>query len=333
MIRGSLKTLPVLIVYLLLCGCSPKDSTPHSATGMYFDTLVSIDLYGTSSADADIILDECMGICEKYENLFDKNIITSDIARINSASGNRVTVDHETAVLIESALEYCKASEGRFDITVAPVTALWDFHGDNNVVPDDSDLKRACALVDYKKVTVDTEGDTVMIENGASLELGAAAKGYIADRIAEYLDSRNIPGAIINMGGDIKLIGTKPDGSPFLIGINDPFSEGEAVCALSLNDMAVATSGTYERCFTANGVRYHHIIDTATGYPVNTDIESVTVITEHALDADCLCTLAMIYGSDDAVRIIEQTENTEAIMILSDGSMIKTSGANRYIRQ
>ena len=330
---GKLKTITaLLIISSLLCGCSPVNRA-CSASGMYFDTVVSIDLYGASSADADTILDQCMSICEHYQDLFDKNTITSDIAKINSASGSPVHVDHDTAMLTSRALEYSNMSEGRFDITIAPVTALWDFHEDIGKIPDPSDLKSACKLVNFKNVSVDTVNDTVTVSGGSSIELGAAAKGYIADRIADHLQSCDISGAIINMGGDIRLVGEKPDGSPFVIGVNDPFNENSVTCALALCDMAVATSGTYERCFTIDGRKYHHIIDTSTGYPVRTDIESVTVITKSALDADCLCTVAILYGSKEAMKLIENSADTEAVFILDDGSMIMSSGAYAYIRQ
>ena len=178
-----------------------------------------------------------------------------------------------------------------------------------------------------------SDNSVTLTDPEASVEVGSIAKGFVADRIAEYLNSESITGAIINMGGDMRLIGSKPDGDLFNIGIQDPFGSGSCTESLYISDMAVATSGTYERCFTANGKKYHHILDTATGYPVDTDIESVTVISDNAEDCDCLCTIAIIEGSQKALEIIEHTENTEAVIILSDKTVLHSSGANRYIRQ
>ena len=319
----------------ILGGCaSSSDNTHFSKSGLYFDTIVSVDIYGCSEDKADTVLRECLDICARYENLFNKNIKSSDIARINAGSGSCVSVDHDTAILISETLKYCRLSDGVFDITVNPVSVLWDFHEGSGKVPDDAALEKACRLVDHSKVIVDTDNDTVALENtGASIDVGAAAKGFIADKIAEYLKTVSITGAIINMGGDMRLIGNKTGSELFTIGINDPFSKGQPSLALYLSDISVATSGTYERSFTSGGKRYHHILNTTTGKSVDTDIESVTVITGRALDSDCLCTVCIIYGYDKASALIESIPDTEAVFILSDKTVKYTSGAGAYIRQ
>ena len=327
--------IPAVIVILTLSACSGSDKTTEkSKSGLYFDTIVTVDLYGAPSDEADAIADHCMDICSRYENLFNKNIPSSDIAKINSGSGVPVSVDHDTAELIDRSLYYCKLSNGSFDITVNPVSELWDFHEGAQTIPDKSDLMRSCDLVDYTKVVADTVNDTVTLNSpGGSVDVGAAAKGYIADRIAEYLKSTPISGAIINMGGDMRLIGTKPDNTLFSIGITDPFGSKSPSLALYLSDISVATSGLYERSFISDGRRYHHILDTKTGMSAETDIESVTVITEDSLDSDCLCTVCILYGYEKAQELIENTAGTEAIFILSDGSVKYTSGAKAFLRQ
>ena len=327
-----MKTRIIIISVLLaiLCGCSGTSVASRSA--IYFDTIVSIDIYGVPQNDREHILDECMNMCSHYEDLFDKNKDTSDIAKINKSAEKPVSVDTDTISLISEAIKYSKMSDGRFDITINPVTALWDFHEENGHIPSDEKLKEAVSKVDYHNISVDQNNMTVSVKAGTTIDAGAVAKGFIADRIAEYLSGCNVSGAIINMGGDIRLVGSKPDKTPFNIGINDPFDKGTVATSLVLSDTAVATSGTYERCFTINGKKYHHILDTDTGYPVKTDIESVTIITESAADADCLCTICIIEGSDEAIKLIENTEGVEAVFILTDGSMKVTSGAEHLIR-
>ena len=322
--------ISVLAVMSALCGCK-GGNIPSSASGVYFDTIVNIDIYGSTQNDRDRILDECMNLCARYEGLFDKNTDTSDIARINHSNGEPVSVDADTVSLINEALKYSKLSDGRFDITIDPVSSLWDFHDEEGKIPDDVKLKEAVSKVNFKNVYVNENDMTVTVKDGASLDAGGVAKGYIADRIAEYVSGCNISGAVINIGGDIRVVGTKPDKSGFNIGINDPFKSGVAA-ALTLSDKAVATSGTYERCFTTDGRKYHHILDTRTGYPVSADMESVTVVTQSAADADCLCTVCIIEGFDKAMDLIENTENTEAVFILSDGSIKTTSGLCGLIR-
>ena len=325
--------LSIIITSVTLSGCSLGiNNTPVSRSGLYFDTIVSVTLYGAGS-DADAILDECMAMCSRYEDLFDPNIITSDIAKINSSAGEKVYVDHDTAQCLIQTLAYSDISGGRFDITIKPVYDLWDWHANDPAVPPQERINAALPFVGYDKITVDPTDDTVTSSAGTSVELGASAKGYIADKIGEYLKSQSITGAIINMGGDMSLIGSKPGGDAFTIGINDPLRSGSTALTLYLTDTAVATSGTYERCFTYDGRKYHHILDTSTGYPVQTDIISATVICANALDSDCLCTLSVIEGSEEAMKLIEQTPGTEAVFILNDGRQLRSSGAGTYIRQ
>ena len=329
----SIITVCAVLALISLCGCDRSAiGKSTSKSGLYFDTVVSVEIYDSSSENTEDVLNGCMEICSHYENLFNKNIETSDIARINSNSGKSVKVDKDTVALLSEALKYCDSSDGLFDITINPVSSLWDFHEQNGDIPDASKIREALLLVDHNNIRIDEANNTVTLKKvGASIDIGAVAKGFIADRIADYLISCSVSSAIINMGGDMRLIGSKPSKEPFRIGINDPFGDGPPLLVLSLSDISVATSGTYERYIMSNGKRYHHILDKNTGYSVQTDIESVTVITKRSVDADCLCTLCILLGYERASEFIEKTPETEAVFILSDGTVIGTPGANDHI--
>ncbi len=320
-----------VLISVFLAGCS-KNMRSYSKSGLYYDTMVSVSIYSNDGAAAQKLLDGCMDICAHYEELFDEKIPSSDIAKINNSEGC-VKVDHDTALLISDSLHYAEITNGRFDITIKPVSRLWDFHDTNGTVPDDDLINEALKDVGYKNITVDTVNDTVTLPKGVSIDPGAAAKGYIADRLADYLEDNSITNAIINMGGDMRLLGSKPGADGFIIGINDPFNSGNVLTAVSLSDTSVATSGTYERYFITDNTKYYHILDPATGYPADTDIESVTVISEYSVDCDCLCTSCILLGKDDALSLIESIPDTEAIFVLNDKSIIKTSGADKLIRQ
>ncbi len=316
------------------CGCSSIGAhNSVTKTGLFYDTVVTVEIFGSNSSSLEPVADKCISLCDHYQKLFDPGIETSDISRINDSASSTVTVDHDTAVMISDALRYSDLSEGRFDITIAPVSSLYDWHEDSYHIPSDDELSKACELVGYKKVTVDTTNDTVKLESpGMSIDTGAAAKGFIADRLAEYLKDCSITGAIVNMGGDMYLIGHKNDNTLYNIGINDPDNDG-CLMSLYLSDCAVATSGTYERCFSKDGIFYHHILDPSTGKSADTDIKSVTVISKSSLDCDCLCTVSILLGSKQANDLIESLPDTEAIMLLNDGKIVKTTGADTYIRQ
>ncbi len=324
----------ILALSLLSGGCRPVNTDrPVSKTALYYDTIVTVELFGQDTASLEELADDCMRLCDHYQKLFDPDIKTSDIARINAAETATVTVDHDTAVMLSQALHYSEVSDGKFDITIAPVSSLYDWHISPPVIPSDSDLAAACSLVDHGNVIVDTDKNTVTLLSGDTrIDPGAAAKGYIADRIADRLEGESITGAIINMGGDMRLVGRKTDNSLFNIGINDPDNDG-CIISLCLSDCAVATSGTYERCYEKDGVNYHHILDPFTGKSADTDIRSITVISKMSLDCDCLCTVGILLGYEKASELIEQTPDTEAVFILNDGTVKKTSDADTFIRQ
>lgn len=325
--------ITIVAILFLQCGCSSSgDNTPYSKSGLYYDTVISVTIYGTGQSEAKRILNECMTLCDHYEKLFDPDINTSDIAKINSSDQKPIHVDNDTIKCIREALKYSEISNGKFDITIKPVSDLWDFHENPGVIPAKEQLTKASVLVDYKKITIDPVNSTVSLPSGYSIELGAAAKGFIAGKIKEYLIKQSITGAIINIGGDICLLGSKPDGSDYNIGINDPFSDGKTAMTLVLQNTSVATSGTYERFFTSAGKKYHHILDSKTGYPVETDVLSVTVITNNPVDCDCLCTLCVIEGAENALEMINSIPDTEAIIICNDGVTLTSSGAARYIK-
>ena len=315
-----------------LSGCSPQ-GYELSKTGIYYDTVVTVELYGTNRSSLESIADECMKLCDHYQKLFDPDIKTSDIARINREGTIPVNVDHDTAVMISDTLRYSDLSNGKFDITIAPVSSLWNWHEDSCRIPSDDELAKACNLVDYRNVVVDTASDTVtLLSPGISIDPGASAKGFIADRISDYLDSQDITGAIVNMGGDMRLLGCKSDNSLYNIGINDPDKDG-CMMTLYLSDCSVATSGTYERSFTKDGKLYHHILDPSTGKSAETDIKSVTVISAESFDCDCLCTVSILLGSNAAMDLIENTPDTEAVMLLNDNTIVRSSGSAAFIRQ
>ena len=211
----------ILTVCLLLSGCtSPSAKEPISKSGIFFDTLISIKIWGTN----DLILDDCFALCTKYENKFSRTISDSEVSKINKSSGAPVEVSDETIELIQKGLDYGKLSNGVFDITIAPLSSLWDFKNNTGEIPADSLIQEAKSHVNYKNVVID--GNTVqLLDSKASLDLGGIAKGYIADRLKEFLRENNIEHAMINLGGNVLTIGGKPDDTPFRIGIQKPFAE------------------------------------------------------------------------------------------------------------
>jgi thiamine biosynthesis lipoprotein len=299
-----------VLLLLPLFGC--RTETPHSATGFACDTVVTVTAYAPQET-----VDATLSICADYEKALSKTVVGSDVWRLNHANGEPVAVDPETAELLTLAVEIGTLSNGAFDVTIAPASALWDFTADEPVLPDPDALSAACSRIDWRNIVID--GNTVTLLNGAEIDLGGIAKGYIADRVAAYLKSQGVESACINMGGNVVTIGTKPNGDPWTIGVRDPNgAPDESEEVLSVTDGAVVTSGTYERGFTRDGVRYHHILDPKTGMPVQNGLASVTIIGTRSDLCDALSTACFVLGEEASKPLLDRY-GVSAVFLYADG--------------
>lgn len=310
----------ILIAVFSLSGCTQKD-TSISKTGTYFDTIVKIDLYDADAQDA---LDHCFEICEKYENLLSRTKEGSDVYRINHANGESTGVSSETARLIQTGLHYSEVSNGAFDITIAPLSILWDFKNNDGTVPSQEDIDEARSHVGYKNVELN--GNTVTLKDPeAAIDLGALAKGYIADRIKRYLVSEGIENGIINLGGNVLTIGEKPNGEAYNIAIQKPFDErNEPITTVKVKDKSIVSSGNYERYFEKDGKIYHHILDPKTGYPVENELNEVTIISDGSITGDALSTTCFALGLEKGMELIESLDDVEALFVTSDYEIYDT---------
>lgn len=321
-------TMILVLTFAILTGCA-KNSEPISRTGFYFDTVIQITLYDTVD---ETILDGCFALAEKYENLFSATKEGSDVWKINHAGGETVTVSEETVTLLTTATDYANATEGAIDPTIRPVSELWDFGSDGDPrVPEDAAIKTALSHVSYDHIRFgtapsDETGEPVLrtvtlTDPKAAVDLGFIAKGYIADKMKEYLLSQGVASACISLGGNVLAIGEKPDGAPFRIGIQEPFAEeGTTIDTVEIRDTSVVTSGIYERCFYEDGVFYHHVLDTSTGYPVDNELASVTIICDSSTRADALSTSCLCLGLDKGRKFLEAEKDVAYLFITKDGT-------------
>ncbi len=299
------------------------------------------------------IMDGAVALCRHYEQLFSHTLPESDIGRINAARGRRTHVDSETATLVRAALGYCKISDGLYDITMAPLSDLWNYHRAS--VPKTSDIEEAKKHVHWE--CVDVSGNTVVVADPeAQITLGGIAKGYIADKVRDFLAENGEHDAFISLGGNVVVAGRAPHGGPWRIGVRSPefhherarrhtrslaiarsphgidkraladvdrrYAEKPAF-TLSASDLSIVTSGIYERCFrdAETGREYHHIIDPRTGFPCESNLASATVLSRRSLDGDGLSTSLLIMGMEPAARFIESLPGTAALFITRDGAM------------
>ena len=296
-----------------ICGC---DAAPayNSALGFYLDTVITISGY----ADKEI-LEGAVALCGEYEKVFSRTVKGSDVWRLNHGEGRPVQVCGDTAELLAMALDICEKSGGALDITIAPASDLWDFKADEPELPDSGELSSAAKFVDYTKLKL--EGDMVTLPAGMAIDLGAVAKGYIADKAAEYLKEKGVESAILNLGGNVVALGGKPDGREWSIGIQDPEKEnGKFGYSVMVADKSVVTSGIYQRGFDKDGVRYHHILDRATGWPVQNGLASVTIIADSSAMADAMSTACFVLGRDMGMSFAEKM-GVQAVFIGTDGKV------------
>lgn len=317
------KTIAILLIFsgILFTGCSKISSRePLKTTGFYFDTVISITLYDNKSEK---ILEHCLELAEHYENLLSPNVEGSDIWNINHGKGSFVMVDDDTLTLLNTALSYAQSSEGLVDPTIGPLSQLWNFGSDNQaLIPEKQLIETALTHVNYHSVVID--GSQVMLTDPeAQIDLGFIAKGFIGDKIKEYLLSEGVTSALINLGGNVVILGSKPDGSPFRIGIQKPFDlTGTSALTLDLSDISVVSSGNYERYFEKDGKLYHHILSTGTGYPVESGLMQVTILSPASVDGDALSTLCFAAGYEKAVSLLKNYPDVRAVFITEDGSIL-----------
>lgn len=313
----------LLSVMSLLSGCTtPPESESLTMNGIYFDTVVQVQAWGATEK----IMNHCKELCEYYEELFSATIDSSEVSRINQAGGNPVNVSLETAELISKGIEYGRISEGRFDITIASASSLWDFTDNTSKqLPDSEELAEAVEHIDYRCIQIN--GNTITLTDPeARIDLGGIAKGYIADRLKEYLISEGVEHALIDLGGNMLALGGRYDGSSFRIGIQKPFAEtGTVMAAVSVLDKSVVSSGNYERYFEKDGIIYHHILDPDTGYPVQNSLNQVTIISDNSVDGDALSTTCFTLGLEEGMKLIQSMDNTEAIFVTKDGELHTSS--------
>lgn len=317
-----------IIAIIIIAYLSMNNTEPISETGYYLDTVCTITIYDMAEDEANEAIDKGFENCSIYEKMLSKTIKGSDVDRINKAKGDFVEVNEDTVDLITTGIKYGKLSDGAFDISVGRLTELWDFHTDEPKLPSEAELSDAVKHIGYEGIEID--GNKVKLKDPeAELDLGGIAKGYIADRVADTLEEMGVKSAVVNLGGNIVAIGKKPSDEDFVIGIERPYSERtEIIGTVNVSDATVVTSGVYERQFELNGKIYHHILDVKTGYPVNSDVEAVSLVSKIGMSVDCdaLSTICLLIGSKDAKELIESIDNVEALIVTTDSEYIVTSG-------
>ena len=315
-------TLALLLLLSLFGGCRTQPRQV-ARTDYLLDTVVTLTLYGAAEDD----LDAAFGEIRRLSGLLDAYSTDGDLGRLKAAAGQGpVAVSSETMELLLFAKQMYTKTGGYLDVTVGPLIDLWDIrHGGH--YPADDELSAALDRLGMDDLVLDeTNGTAYLARPGMRLDLGALAKGYIADRVKALLLDRGVKSGVIDLGRNILLIGEKPGKAPFSIGIQSPETSGELLRVLSLRDRSLVTSGTYERYFEHDGRRYHHVLDPFTGFPADRGLLAVTVLSDSSLWGDALSTACLLLGTEGGLKLMDSIPDAEALFAFTDGTVVTSAG-------
>lgn len=306
----------------LLTACASRTSDPQDAvsrTVFAMDTVMELTAYGKNAEAAMLAAEREI---TRLDHLFRRGDPKSEIDAINTQKD--VQVSSDTSDVISAALSVSEKTDGAFDISVTPLIDLWGFYTKEFYVPTPEELLNAKEAVDYRKVRV--SGDRISVGADTELELGGIAKGYLSDRIMKIWQEHGVTSGIVSLGGNVQALGTKPDGSPFRVALQNPDDPASYNGFLSVGNRAVITSGAYQRNFTKDGVTYHHILDPGTGKPAESGLKSVTVVSESGTYADALSTALFVMGADSGAHYWRTHGDFEVIFITDNDRILISPG-------
>lgn len=324
----------ILLLTLVLVGCSPEEEevtlleTPYDTTAFLMGTYVSLRIYDEGKED---VLDLAV---ERISELADKittNDPDSEMDNVNEAAGvEAIEVSEDVFPLVEAADNYSKVTDGGFEYAIGPVTDLWRIGFDDARVPEPDEIEAVLPLIDHTKIELDADSRTVFLqEPGMKIDLGAIAKGYIADEVKKLFIENDVTTAVIDLGGNVVVMGDSPnrEGEGFNVGVQDPFdSRGSYVAALNLKNQSIVTSGVYERSIEQDGEIYHHLMNPETGYPFDNELASVTIISNKSIDGDALSTVVFGFGLEAGLEYVNKAANIDAIFITKDKDVYTSDG-------
>lgn len=314
----------VICILFTACGYPKTDSfeTQEFAMG----TVIIQRIYHDNAKEISTRVNERL---EKIEADMTINKPGGDINLLNDASGKEyVNIGISTLYVLDKAKEYSQISNGAFDVTVGPLVKAWGVFTDNPKVPSESEIDELLRLVNYKDIQLDLDGSKAKLERkGQIVDVGGIAKGYAGDEAIRIYKDHGVKSAFISLGGNVVVLGGKPDGSPWKIGVRNPRGpEGSYIGIVSVKNKAVVSSGDYERFFEREGVRYHHILDPKTGCPADTDLMGTTIVSDLSIDADALSTTVFVLGLEEGMKLIRSLNGVEAIFVTKDKKVYITEG-------
>ena len=320
--------IPLLLCIFVVPGCARQQLSPQ--TEFIMGTVCTINLYEKGTRR---IYQRIFNRLREIDLLMSANMAETQIEKINGQAGIApVKVHKDVITVIEKALHFAEISNGSFDPTIGPIVKLWGIGFDYEHLPRQDEIDAILPLINWRDVQIDKQSNTVFLRRpGMGLDLGSIAKGYAADEAARIIREARIPGAIIDLGGNVFAFGVKQNNRPWVVGIQDPSGRrGSYIGVVELKNKTIVTSGVYERYFEQDGKRYHHLFNPKDGYPAENGLLSVTIITDHSIDADALSTCIFVMGYEKGKALVDSIDNAEALFIFEDFTIKGTAGAMEH---
>lgn len=317
-----------VIVAVLVAGCAPSGwfaPKPYKETQFLMDTIIEITAYGPKAEPA---VKAAFAEFKRLHGLTDNFNPDSQISQVNRLAGQeRVKVDPDVLAMIKRSNELSDRLDGVFDVTVGPLVELWGIGRKGDFVPTQAEIDRLRPLVNYRLMELDEGAGTIYLpKQGMAIDLGGIAKGYATDKAIDVLKAQGVTSALVNAGGDVRVIGRRPDGNPWRIGVQHPRKEAGVIAKMAMTDWdTLETSGDYQRYIETGGVRYSHIIDPRTGRQPR-ELASVTMVINSSTDGDILSTALFVLGPERSLAALQQFPGVEAIMVTTDGKVITSPG-------
>ena len=315
-----IKAFSALILIIILVGCSNENEVNTSkttSTTTVNDTIPASKEFFAMDTEKEV---------NKLDSILSTGKSISEISKLNKNKKQVVSAD--TMSLIKESVKISKETNSAFNPTIYPLMELWGFTTKNYYVPKDNEIKPLLNHMDIDNIKIDERKNEVSFkDSNMKIDLGAIAKGYTSSKIIDIFKENNIKSGMVTLGGNVQVLGKKPDGSLWKVGIQNPIGEDEYLGVLQTSDKAVITSGGYERNFTKNGKIYHHILDPSNGYPANNGLTSVTIISSDGTLADALSTSLFVMGKDKAIDFYKKSNyNFDFILYTSDNKLIISDG-------
>lgn len=318
-----------LLCIAMLTACQNSDENKKVSKDIFaMDTYMTVTAYGKNAENG---VNKAVDEINRLETVLSAEKQESDIYKLNETGSGTLSTD--TKNIVSRALEINKTTNGAFDISIYPLMVKWGFTTQKYNVPSKNEISKLLKDVDSSKIIFDEKSGNIKLKENMKIDLGGIAKGYTSNRVMQIFKECGVKSGLVSLGGNVQALGTKTDGIAWQIAIENPDKSSDYIGVVSVKDKAVITSGGYERYFEKNGKTYHHILDPETGYPAESGVKSVTIVSDDGTLADALSTSLFVMGKEKALDYWHEHKNEfDTVLVEDNGDITITGGLEKIFK-